>query len=397
MTDATLSVTQSRLETFAREYLNTLGASIRETGSRWHVRLPDHVDVPFIHGREFTVGLGQQPDEHVDDYLLAPDSEFAQQLLEEASSMASVGHVSVSTEEIEEYEYPEWIAASDVRVAGASFTPYYDRNAVVALVKVGVETVSEYQTQFLEAIAIDMSSKQPLPSLADTVLNSFFEPETTSTEPLFESSAESDPLSQVGHDTFSEVIAECQDVAIENLRDSITNIRASASRSADSEFDEYRQLQEQRLSDLKDDLDSVSRRLEKVAEEVEHSDSHQQRVEALQKREELQAKKEDLENKQAEILRKKQTGFKERRREIYNRHSLKIVTAPVVGTVVSYERGEITFQLESERSSDSLQVPYAAGVGTTDNASCNHCQASLSTENHIVIADGIKCRSCSQN
>jgi DNA repair exonuclease SbcCD ATPase subunit len=178
----------------------------------------------------------------------------------------------------------------------------------------------------------------------------------------------------------------------------VLNARITSTiRTSDSEFDEYRQLQERRLSDLKDDLDSVSRRLEKVAEEVEHSDSHQQRVEALQKREELQAEKEDLENKQAEILRKKQTGFEERRREIYNRHSLKIVTAPVVGTVVSYERGEITFQLESERSSDSLQVPYAAGVGTTDNASCNHCQASLSTENHIVIADGIKCRSCSQN
>lgn len=395
MIDATLPVTQSRLTAFAREYLQTIGASVHEDGPRWHVNLPDHVDVAFGDGSEFEVVLETDSSEQggQDEFVLAPESEFAQQLLDEAISISPVGRLSV-TDELSggEYQYPDWIVESDLQVVDTSFIPYYDREAVFAVVQIGIETVSEYQTQFLEAVSIDASSQEELTGMAETVLQSFYDPRD---EPGG-SDWEDNSTESVRTEVFEAAVSECQQTALDNVREAIDDIRESASRAADAEFYEYRQLQNQQLSDLRDEIESVTDRLQNVMDDVDTASSHEDRVDALQKREELQAKQEELEQKRAEILESKQLGFEDKRCDIYQRHQLEVQTKPVATTLVSYERGEIELQLADSERSESIRTPYAAGAGFTDTVNCPSCQTELSPDNPVKMeVTGLECRQCS--
>ena len=391
MTDATLSVTQSRLTVFAREYLNTLGASIQEKGSRWQVRLPSHVNVEFGDGRDFDVIIGDDQVENGDDggLVLSPGSEFTQRMLDEAVSMSSTGHVSV-TESLtgDEYQYPEWITESDLQVSDASFSPYYDRDAVFVLVKISVETVSEYETQHLEAVAIDVTSKEELSGLPEILLRTFFDPKT---QPEPEQTNDFETASELDTDRFASIISTGQQVAFDKIRED----RETASRAAESEFKEYRQLQDQRLSDLREELESVTDRLQRVSSEVDSADTQEERMSALQKRKELQEEKDELEEERAELLQKKQRGFEKKREEIFDRHSLEISTKPVAATVVSYERGEIELQLTDGHRTETMRTPYAAGVGCPDSVRCDQCQTELSADNPVQMGStGLQCRSC---
>ncbi|WP_459192059.1 hypothetical protein [Halosimplex sp. J119] len=395
MTDAKLSVTQSRLNAFAREYLNTLGASIRERGSRWSVRLPSHVDVEFGEGLEFDVVLGDDRVESngEEEVVLSPGSEFAQRMLDEAVSMSSLSQVSVTGSITgDDYQYPDWITESDLHVSDASFNPYYDRSAVFLLVKISVETVSEYETQYLEAVTVDVTSEEELSGLPEVLLRSFYDPKT---QPETEEANDFEATSELAADEFASVIPVGQRVALDNIRDEIGEVRETASRAADSEFEEYRQLQNQRLSDLRDELESVTDRLQRVSGDVDDADTHEERVSALQEREELQTEKDELEEKRAELLRKKQGEFEEKREEIFVRHSLDISTKPVASTVVSYERGEIELRLSDSHRTETMRAPYAAGVGCTDSVQCEQCLTELSADNPIQMGStGLRCRSC---
>lgn len=395
MTDATLSVTQSRLNAFAREYLHTLGASIREQDLRWHVRLPSHVDVEFGDGPEFDIILGEDVAEDDDDegVVLSPGSEFTQRMLDEAVSMSSISQVSV-TEALtgDDYQYPDWITESDLHVSDASFNPYYDRAAIFLLARISVETVSEYETQYLEAVAIDVTSEEELSGLPEVLLRSFYDPKT---QPETEGTDDFEATSELDADTFASVISTGQRAALDNIREELEKVRETASRAADSEFKEYRQLQNQRLGDLRDELESVTDRLQRVSSDVDSADSHEERMSALQERKDLQTEKDELEEKRAELLQKKQREFEEKRDEIFVRHALDINTKPVASTVVSYERGEIELRLSDSHRTETMRAPYAAGVGCTDSIRCDQCQAELSGDNPLQMgATGLGCRSC---
>ena len=395
MTDATLSVTQSRLTVFAREYLNTLGASIQEKGSRWQVRLPSHVNVEFGDGRDFDVIIGDDQVENGDDggLVLSPGSEFTQRMLDKAVSMSSTGHVSV-TESLtgDKYQYPEWITESDLQVSDASFSPYYDRDAVFILVKISVETVSEYETQHLEAVAMDVTSEEELSGLPEVLLQTFFDPKT---QPETGQTNDFEATNELDTGSLASVISTGQRVALDKIRKDIEQLRETASRAAESEFEEYRQLQDQRLRDLREELGTVTDRLQRVSRNVDSADTQEERMSALQKRKELQAEKDKLEEERADLLQKKQCGFEKKREEIFDRHSLEISTKPVSATVVSYERGEIELQLTDSRRTETIRTPYAAGVGCPDSVQCDQCQTVLSADNPIKMGStGLQCRSC---
>jgi hypothetical protein len=113
------------------------------------------VDVDFSDRHEFEIALdGERRDETEDSvYVLTPESEFTQQLLDEAAAMATVGQLALTDSMTDgDYRDPPWIVESDVEVEDAAFSPYYDRTAICVFVRIDVETVSEYQTQFLEAV-----------------------------------------------------------------------------------------------------------------------------------------------------------------------------------------------------------------------------------------------------
>jgi len=395
MTDATHPVTQSALERFTRNYFTGLGGSIQETGDRWRVRFPSHVSVEFTESQEFEVLLGDREDD-VDDgaVVLSPESEFTQQLLDEATGMAPIGQIALTSDLIDSgYRYPSWVTSSDVTVVESHFRPYYDRTAVCVFVSIGVETVSEYQTQFLEAVTVDVESQQQLPGMSEILVESFFAADESS--PAETTEYDVDVNLEVSSEKLASAISAGQKTAVDAVEDEIADIRQSASRSADSEFEEYRQLQEQRINELQNEIKGLSDRLQDLTTDVDGAESQQQRVEALEKRRELKTKKEDLETELEDLLQEKKSGFTQKREKIQERHAIEITTKPIASTLVAYERGEIELSVSQDSHSNSIRAPYAVGVGVTDDVKCNICQKRLSQNNSLkVTSDGIGCRSC---
>lgn len=392
MTDATHPVTQSAVEAITREYLKGLGGTIREDGHRWHVRLPAHVDVDFTDNREFEIALrSEELEEDETVSVLTPASEFTQQVLDGAAEMAAVGQVSLTNEIVNgAYQYPQWITESDAEVDSATFNPYYDKTAICVFVKVSVETVSEYQTQFLEAVTLDVESKERLPNIADILLNEFYSPKGS---PPFD--VPNDEEVSIRIDELKRSVAVGQELAVEGIQGDISAIRESASRSADSEFEEYRQLQEQQINDLQNEISSLSDRLQRLAADVDEAESQQQRVEALEKRRELKEEKETSEKELSEILQKKENGYAQKQREIYERHAIEVNTKPIALTVVNYERGELSFELSQRNHTATVRTPYAVGAGVLDEVECKNCEERLSGANPIqVSAVGVCCRNC---
>ncbi|TKX37966.1 hypothetical protein EXE51_05060 [Halorubrum sp. CGM5_25_10-8B] len=395
MTDATHAVTQSALESFAREYLSELGATIRDDGDRWQVQLPSHVDVQFTDSHEFDIVLDTETGAELDStHILSPESGFAQRLLEEASEVAPIGQVSL-TEAVTngEYQYPPWILESDVDVDDATFSPYYDRTAICVFVRIDIETVSEYQTQFLEAVTVDVESNEPLPNMTELLVEQFFTPKSA-----WPTEATEDDVSRaetIATEKLHDVFSTGQKAAVENVEDEIAEVRQSASRAADSEFEEYRQLQEQRISELQKEISSLSTRLQGLSTEVDEVESPQQRVEALEKRKELKEEKEQIESELEGILQEKSSGYSQQKEEIDRRHAIKVNTEPKAFTVVLYERGEIELELGTGGRTAVMRAPYAIGAGVTDSVRCENCKKPLSGENPVYLsAGGVCCRCC---
>lgn len=395
MTDATHAVTQSALEAFAREYLSELGATIRDDGTRWQVQLPSHVDVGFTDSNEFDLVLDTETGEELDSkHILSPESGFTQRLLEEASEVAPVGQVALTEAATNgEYQYPPWILESDVDVDDATFSPYYDRTAICVFVRIDIETVSEYQTQFLEAVTVDIESNEPLPNVTELLVAEFFTPKSTWLTETTEDDVSG--AETIATEKLHDALSTGQKAAVENIEDTIAEVRQSASRAADSEFEEYRQLQEQRINELQNEISSLSDRLQKLSTEVDEAGSPQQRVEALEKRKELKEEQKKIENEVEEILQEKSSGYTQQKQKIDRRHAIKVNTDPKAFSIVLYERGEIELELGLSGQTAVIRAPYAIGAGVTDEVLCENCQNPLSGENPVRVSAGdVYCRLC---
>lgn len=395
MTDVTHAVTQSALEAFTREYLSDLGATICEDGNRWHVRVPPHVDVDFSESHEFDIILDTERSVEEDDVrILTPESEFTQQLLDEAAEKATVGHV-VLTKSIADggYRHPPWILESDVEVVETAFSPYYDRTATSVFVRIDVETVSEFQTQYLVAVTVDIESNDQLPGITELLVEEFFTPKSNCTATGTEDPNGGDAT--FSSDNLKSAISTSQKAAVGEVQEKIDEIRQSASRAANSEFEEYRQLQEQRISELQNEISSHSDRLQNLSTEIDEAESHQQRIDVLEKRRELRSEKNNFEGELQERLYEKEQGFTQKHREIRERHTITVKTKPMAVTLVTYERGEIELELREDSRTGSIRAPYAIGAGVTDEVRCENCQTQLSSENPVSIAAGlVGCRMC---
>ena len=403
MTDAAHRVTQSTIEAFAREYLRTLGGSIRENETHWHVTLPPDVDVGFAGDSTFDLLLSDDETNGRDEAdgwdeadgreepALTPGSEFTQRLLNDASGTNPIGTVTLTDDFLgEDYSLPKWLTDSLLDIVDASFSPYYDRTAVCLFVEVDIETVSTYRTEFLEAVSVDTSSKQPLPNLAETVMDSCFDPaERRSVFPR-------DTTGRVvTTDELTATIEVGREAALEGVRDDLEEIRRTASRAASTEFEEYRQLREQQLDDLRDELRSVRDALADVAVETADADSPKRHVDTLRERRRLGSDERQLEQRRSERLQERERGYRRKRREIYERHTVDVTAKPIATTLVDYERGELTVELHDGRSSETLRAPYAVGADVVDDVRCDRCNRLLSETNPVrSSSSGLGCRSC---
>ena len=385
MTDASISVTQSVVEQVTERYLQSIGCSIERSDDHWVVTVPDDIDTEITHGRHTLIpGEGTPDDDDDRTKRLHPESGFFQQLLREAGERSPSGKLLIERES--SIEIPEWIQNSTVEVQGAEFTPYYDRTAIVVLFRVGIETVSEYQQELLRAVAVDTRSEESLPALAETFLD-------TTTEWTNSTSTSAVQLSKTD---VRSLLGTARELVVDHVQKRLDEVNQEASRAADVEVEEYRQMQQQRIQELEDESARLSSKINQLNETIETGDN-KSRVQALRERKKLKSEYEELEETLNELREHRDNGFPERQREIRERHSLDVQFTPLTLTEVEYDRGEVEIELVDSDSNQTITLGYGSGIGVTDSVHCSSCGQKLTQHNPLqTITDGLKCVGCTK-
>jgi len=383
MTDASIPVTQSAVEAFTERYLRSIGCSIERSDDHWVVSVPDTSDTDIPHGKHTLVrGEGTPDDDDDSTKRLYPESAFFQRLLREAGERSPTGKLSIESES--SIEMPEWIQHSTVEVQGAQFTPYYDRTAVAVLFRVGIETVSEYQQSFLRAVAVDARSEEHLPRLAASFLEltSIGSDEATGSNVQL-TQTEARPL-----------LDTAREQGLSDIQERIDEIHREASRAADSEVEEYRQMQQQRIQELQKKHSKLSSKISDLSEQINTGDEDS-RVQALRERKELKSEYEKLNETLNRLRNQRDSGFPERQREIRERHSIEVQVTPTTLTEIEYERGEVDLKLADQRADQTVTIGYGSGIGVTDTVRCTICEQELTENNPLqTVADGLQCKAC---
>jgi len=381
MTDASIPVTQSAVEQFSERYLRSIGCSIERSDDHWLVSVPDGIDTEIPHGRH-TLVLGEATPDDDNTKPLYPESAFFQRLLREAGGKSPTGKLSIESES--DTEIPEWVRNSAVEVQDAQFTPYYDRMAIVVLFRVGIETVSEYQQEFLRAVAVDVRSKENLPKLAETFL------ETTTAETV----SVSNGAVQLTKTDVRSLLKIARELLLDGVQGRLDDIHREASRAADSEVEEYRQMQQQRIQELQKEHSNLSSKISDLSEQINTGDEDS-RVQALRERKELKSEYEELNETLNELRNQRDSGFPERQREIRERHSIEVQVTPTTLTEIEYERGEVDLELADQRADQTVTIGYGSGIGVTDTVRCSICEQELTENNPLqTVADGLQCNAC---
>jgi DNA repair exonuclease SbcCD ATPase subunit len=383
MTDAAVSVTQSAVEHFTEQYLRSLDCSIAKDGDRWEVTVPENAATALPPGKIVLICGDQDTQLEANQEELYPQSSFFQELLVESSESHLIGEVSVDLDT--EIELPPWLKTGGIKVKSTKFTPYYDRNAVILLYRVSIETVSEYQRELLQAVALDERTLNPLPALE----NEFLQQTSPGTEVVTSRTIE------VDENRITDLVDETRERVVDRLHDEITEIHQEASRAADAELEEYRQMQEQRLEELEGKLSTLTANIDKLSNTLETGSSSENRVEKLKERKQLRAEKDDIESELQDLQQQREQGFPEKQREIRDRHDLEAVVTPLTVSKVDYERGELEIELLENNTTRSMTVGYGEGIGIADEIQCEHCGEFLSKGRPLhTIKTGFVCKHC---
>lgn len=384
MTDAAVSVTQSAVEHFTGQYLTSIGGSIEKHDDMWEVTIPEGVTADFPTGTFVLQTTSDRPNRDGSERQLYPESAFFQELLSDATDRQPTGKVTLTAEQTP-LTHPSWLEQSRVDVVESSFTPYYDRTAVVVVYRVGVETVSEYQTELLRAVGIDTRSNDRLSNLETTFLDTIGGSET---------SIKSTPI-DLERSAIEELLAETRSLVVDQVQPEIDEIHREASRAADAELEEYRQLQQQRIGELEENAANLSRRIDELSETVSQSGEQATRVDALKERKELKADHKDIESELEALKQRRERGFPEQQRAIRDRHALEVVVTPCTVTQIEYERGDLEVVVQDDSATETLTLGYGSGVGVTDEMQCEDCGQLLTEANPLQsVARGIQCSEC---
>jgi hypothetical protein len=383
MTEASIPITQPIVEQFVANYLRSIGCTIEKEEQKWEVGVPAGVDTKLL-SENTTLICGHEDNVSNDDAkLLYPESPFFQELLTEASQRIPAGKISLPSESTT-VELPNWLRGGDVDVADTQFTPYYDRSAIVILFKTSVETVSEYQREFLRAVGLDVRSGTHLPKLEQTFL---------SVTSIGESPISSASLSLDQADV-NPRLDEARTLLVDRSQPLIDEIHQEASRAADAELEEYRQMQQQRIQELEKKHASLSAKIDELSNKID-SAQQSERVEALKARKEARSKIKDVNGTVEDLRRQRNRGFPERQRDIRERHALEVRVAPLTITEVEYERGEVEIELVDGDTLRNITVGYGSGVGVTEKVRCCSCGREFTKQNPLWrIRTGLQCQDC---
>jgi len=383
MTDAAIPITQTAVEQFTRQYLSAVGCRIDADGERWDITVPETTETDVVSGN-LTLWCTRDVENDDGGIPLHSESDFFQRLLTEAQDRTLTGRLKLDAE-AGDVDMPSWLSGGAVEVADVEFFPVYDRTAVVFLFEVSIETVSEYQREFLQPVAVDTRSQEPLAGLEKRFLD------VTSLGTEFEgaSQVKTDP------DEISTLLEASQDIVENRIQPEIDETLDDASRVADVEVEEFRQLQEQRIEELEAERETLTEQIEELSSQADDADADE-RITILKERRELNAERENIEDELSDLRRRRDQGFPEKQREIRNRHALNVRVSPVTVTEIVYEQGEAEVKLVDGQQSSTLTVGYGSGVGLTEDVTCAGCEESLGEHRPVQhVQNGPRCEECS--
>jgi len=384
MPDGALSITERAVEQFTEQYLSALDAEITVDGDRRHVSLPSRIDTPLeLDGATLLFGSDSGEPEN-GEIPVHPESQFVQEMLAEAKEKQTIGFAAFTTENTK-LALPSWITAGEFTTESSDFAPYYDREALCVFFDIGIETVSEYQHELLRPIAVDLGTNEILGGLAETYLKA-----TALDNSQFQSVAGSN-----GAESIDTALATAREAIEQEIAPIVTETREKASRAADVELNEYRQLQEQRIDELTEEISTLEEQISRLSGIIEQTDEHEERVEALRERKWVRHKRDEFEEEQTELTTTRDEGFPEKHQEVYDRHSLTVTIEPASLTIISFEKGEIDITVRNETHSRSLRLPYGTGVGITEEQQCEHCGEALDADNPASLSSsGLTGQNC---
>lgn len=386
MPDPSISITQRRAEAFAERVLTSFGADIEKREASWEIRMPPDVNDPF----EWSVLTVETPREGElaasddDDAILSPESSFFQELVDTACEIQPVASTALS-DEVSTVPKPKWLDKSEVEVIDFDFTPYYDRTALVVLVKVEVETVSEFQTDLLRVTAVDLRLNECVPALAERYLE--MTDIDTRSLPSFTQTIDLESVSAAIETATSDVENQ--------LQDRIEHFREDASRAAEEELEDYRRFHEERIDELRERKESISNQIEEIGGQSPDGADRSGRVSLLRERKELRNELNQVESKLTELIDQRDAGFPKKQTKIRKRHALDVDLNPVALTLLGYERGEVSIKISGSESTISLTLPCGSGIGITEVVRCSECGELLNGNNPVEVVDtrlvGINC------
>lgn len=380
MTDAALPITQSAVESFTQRYLRSLGATIKKEkqDNRWTVTIPETVETDIQTGEIVLVCEAREDDIAKNETALHPESDFFVRLLDAAVEQQPVGAMRITADN-ENIDVLDTIIHESVDIESADFHPYYDRTAVTVLFRISIETVSEYETELLRAVAVDSRTHEPLPELAVSYLD---RTESTTDEVAVSGNSKNSRRST------EKSLHRAREHVEQTIQPTVDEIYSAASRAADVEIEDYHQMQQQRIDELQDEIASLENRIEDLNRTANSTDEHQERMAALRKRKELRSEHDPLEEQLNELIERREAGFPEQQRKIRDRHSVTVVIKPVSTTIVEYEVGDLELKLREEDWRTTVAFGYGSGTGLTEEPSCTECGTPFSTENPIRPSDG---------
>ena len=371
MPDASQDVTQAAVEAFAESYLQTLGASINKQDAIWNVELP--ADHPLtVDEQSITVGAGPRLEDDAADDLHTRESGYFHKLLETALSAEPVGR-AVFTTDTASVPSPVWLHTKGNY--DTTFYPLYDRKAVCIWLRVSVETVSEYETEYLHAIGIDTQTDDFTPTLAAGLL--------THLDTVVTDNEDTAPNSTEYQNNISTARNEVED----EINPKLEELQDKAATAAVGELDRYQQLRKQELQEIEERLSNIESQLADVSDTIEEASDRQARVEALTRREELTDEQTALQADRDEIREEIDAGFPDKRAEIRDRHAVRASIEPAAVTEIMYERGDLEVR-DTTAGTVELTLPAAPGIGLLEPPICSRCGTEISEDNTGLPRDG---------
>lgn len=322
-----------------------------------------------------------------DEYVRAPDGDLMEVILEEDAHSSPAGHWRV-VDGVTDVPDPGWLTGSPIEVTDRAFQPYYDRTAVCIVFEASVETVSEFEQTITVPIAVDSETGERLPQLT-----AWFDSITAEPQP---DNGRVEVLEEpVSSDAFDSVLSSAQSHAESILSPKLESIRERSLRAANVELEEYAQLQDEKIEELREERERITEKLEEIGRELEEAVDRSERLEAMEGRSELREERDEIESELETLESRRKRGYPEKRREVQERHRVEVDLEAVTVTVVEYEKGDIVLDLVEDGRSCSITVPYGRGVGITEEVTCNRCSRGLDSETSARIGDeGVVCSSC---